>query len=86
MENRKDGFSSYLDQLARSRVEAPKVAAIVMNANPFTLGHQYLVEKAAAENDLVHLFMVSEDASLFPYAVRKKLIQEGTAPGQSPVP
>ena len=31
-----------------------------------------------AENDLVHLFMVSEDASLFPYAVRKKLIQEGT--------
>ena len=47
-------------------MEAPKVAAIVMNANPFTLGHQYLVEKAAAENDLVHLFMVSEDASLFP--------------------
>lgn len=78
MENRKDGFSSYLDNLARSRVEAPKVAAIVMNANPFTLGHQYLVEKAAAENDLVHLFMVSEDASLFPYAVRKQLIQEGT--------
>ena len=59
-------------------MEAPKVAAIVMNANPFTLGHQYLVEKAAAENDLVHLFMVSEDASLFPYAVRKQLIQEGT--------
>ena len=78
MENRKDGFSSYLDRLAQSRVEAPKVAAIVMNANPFTLGHQYLVEKAAAENDLVHLFMVSEDASLFPYAVRKRLIQEGT--------
>lgn len=26
-----------------------KIAALVMNANPFTLGHQYLVEKAARE-------------------------------------
>ena len=78
MENRKDGFSSYLDQLAQTKVDAPKVGAIVMNANPFTLGHQYLVEKAAAENDVVHLFMVSEDASLFPYAVRRQLIEAGT--------
>ena len=79
MENRKDGFSSYLDQLAQTKVDAPKVGAIVMNANPFTLGHQYLVEKAAAENDVVHLFMVSEDASLFPYTVRRQLIKAGTA-------
>lgn len=79
MENRKDGFSSYLDRLAQSKVEAPNVGAVVMNANPFTLGHQYLVEKAAAENDVVHLFMVSEDASLFPYGVRKQLIEAGTA-------
>ena len=50
-----------------------------MNANPFTNGHLYLVEKACAENDLVHLFMVSEDASLVPFAVRKRLIMEGTA-------
>ena len=56
-----------------------KVAALVMNANPFTLGHQYLVEKAAAENDLLHLFIVSEDASLVPFQVRKQLVIEGTA-------
>lgn len=56
-----------------------KVAALVMNANPFTLGHQYLVEKAAAENDLLHLFIVSEDASLVPFQVRKRLVMEGTA-------
>lgn len=77
MENKHDGFAHYLDQLAQSKVEAPRVAAVVMNANPFTLGHQYLVEKAAQENDLVHLFMVSEDASFFPYTVRKRLIMEG---------
>lgn len=56
-----------------------KVAALVMNANPFTLGHQYLVEKAARENDLLHLFIVSEDASLVPFQVRKQLVMEGTA-------
>ena len=56
-----------------------KIAALVMNANPFTLGHQYLVEKAARENDLLHLFIVSEDASLVPFKVRKQLVLEGTA-------
>lgn len=56
-----------------------KIAALVMNANPFTFGHQYLVEKAARENDLLHLFIVSEDASLVPFKVRKQLVMEGTA-------
>lgn len=56
-----------------------KIAALVMNANPFTLGHQYLVEKAARENDLLHLFIVSENASLVPFKVRKQLVMEGTA-------
>ncbi len=58
---------------------SPRVAALVMNANPFTLGHQYLAERAAAENDILHLFIVSEDASLVPFAVRKRLVMEGTA-------
>jgi [citrate (pro-3S)-lyase] ligase len=79
MEKEKDGFEHYLENLESKKVSGKRIAAIVMNANPFTLGHRYLVETAAKENDWVHLFMVSEDASLFPYAVRKKLIMEGTA-------
>ena len=35
--------------------EHKKVAAIVMNANPFTLGHQHLIKMASEENDLVYL-------------------------------
>ncbi|MCR5295702.1 MAG: [citrate (pro-3S)-lyase] ligase [Lachnospiraceae bacterium] len=84
MENRKNGFQNYLDQLA---AESPLpenenpglIGAVVMNANPFTNGHLYLLEKAAAECSLLHLFMVSEDASLVPFAVRKRLMLEGTA-------
>ncbi len=79
MENKRTGFPGYLNTLAKQKEDAPRVAALVMNANPFTLGHQYLVEKAAAENDILHLFIVSEDASLVPFAVRKKLVMEGTA-------
>lgn len=78
MENRRDGFSGYLRELEKTK-RPGKSAAIVMNANPFTLGHQYLTETASAACDMLHVFMVSEDASLVPYAVRKRLIQAGTA-------
>ncbi len=79
MENRPAGFSSYLEELAATKVDGEKIAALVLNANPFTLGHLYLIEKAAAENDFLHVFMVSEDASLVPFEIRRKLIIEGTA-------
>lgn len=58
--------------------QGERVGAIVMNANPFTLGHRYLVEQARAACGVLHLFMVSEDVSLVPFSVRKKLILEGT--------
>ena len=50
MENRKTGFSGYLKGLEKTRREGLS-AALVMNANPFTLGHQYLAETAAAGCD-----------------------------------
>ncbi len=78
MENRKNGFSDYLADLSAFR-RSGRSAALVMNANPFTLGHQYLAEKVASLCDTLHLFIVSEDASLIPFSVRKKLVLEGTA-------
>ncbi|MDO4191851.1 MAG: [citrate (pro-3S)-lyase] ligase [Erysipelotrichaceae bacterium] len=77
MENKRNGFDQWLTSLERR--EGQKTGAIVMNANPFTLGHQYLTEYAAGQCDVLHLFMVSEDKSIFPYNIRKKLIKEGTA-------
>ena len=37
------------------------------------------MEKAAGENDVLHVFIVSEDASLVPFSVRKRLVVEGTS-------
>ena len=78
LENRPHGFGNYCANLTKSRREG-KSAAIVMNANPFTLGHRRLVERAAEENDAVHLFVLSEDASLVPFEVRWRLVNEGVA-------
>ncbi len=78
MENRRNGFSNYLRELEMTK-RGGRAAAIVMNANPFTLGHQYLTEQASAACDVLHLFVVSEDRSLVPFAVRRKLVEEGTA-------
>ena len=78
MENRRDGFSSYLAGLSKTKTDGAS-AAVVMNANPFTLGHRYLAEQASAACDTLHLFVVSEDASLVPAAVRRRLVAEGVA-------
>ncbi len=77
MENRRNGFSQYCQQLAAQKRDGSAIAGIVMNANPFTLGHLHLVEQAARENDVVHLFVLSEQAGPIPFAVRKKLVLEG---------
>ena len=78
LENRRDGFARYLRSLEKTRRDG-KCAAVVMNANPFTLGHRYLIETAARENDFVHLFLLSEEAGPIPFTVRKKLVQAGVA-------
>lgn len=55
------------------------VSSIIMNCNPFTSGHQYLIETASKESDVVYVIMVSEDKSVFPHDVRLDLIRKGTA-------
>ncbi|MCL2683856.1 MAG: [citrate (pro-3S)-lyase] ligase [Synergistaceae bacterium] len=78
MENRRDGFSSYLAELTRHRREG-SVAAVVMNCNPFTLGHRKLIGTAARQNSFLFVFVVSEDVSFFPYHDRLALIASDIA-------
>jgi [citrate (pro-3S)-lyase] ligase len=55
-----------------------KKAAVIINANPMTLGHLYLIEIAAKENKEVLVFVVSEDLSSFPFEDRFEIIKEAT--------
>lgn len=79
LENRPDGPRRFALPFLEKGDEHRTVGAIVMNANPFTLGHRALVEYAAAHCDMLHLFVVEEDRSLFPTDTRFRLAEEGTA-------
>lgn len=81
MENRKNGIREYLAREAATLLPEEKktAGAIVMNANPFTNGHRYLAETAAAQCDLLHIFVLSEDASEFPAGIRLELVRKGCA-------
>lgn len=73
-------IQEYLNQVPRiENQDRRQIAGIVMNANPFTKGHRALVEKAADENDLVYVFVVENDVSLFSTSERKELVQQGLA-------
>ncbi|OPJ56451.1 [citrate [pro-3S]-lyase] ligase [Alkalithermobacter paradoxus] len=78
LENQNRGIDNFMKEISSSRKDGLKISAIVVNCNPFTLGHQYLIEKAAEESDILHIFVVSEDKSDFPTEIRLRLVKEGT--------
>ncbi len=78
LENTKRGITRYCEELEKKVVEAEKICGLVMNLNPITLGHEYLISRASAENDVVHLMIVKEDKSVFPYNIRLELLEKVT--------
>ena len=57
----------------------PQSGIIIMNCNPFTLGHRYLIEQAAQQVDTLYILVVREDCSMFGYDERKAMIVRGVA-------
>ncbi|MDR2832336.1 MAG: [citrate (pro-3S)-lyase] ligase [Streptococcaceae bacterium] len=70
-------FEDYLSYLQKEK-KSEESTGIVMNANPFTLGHQYLVEDAAKISKQVYIFVVSEDVSEISFKDRFQMVQLGT--------
>ena len=78
MENRKNGIEDFLAEFPTVETDAA-VGAVVMNCNPFTKGHRYLVETAAAQCDRLYVFVLSEDRSAFSAHDRMEMVKLGTA-------
>ena len=57
----------------------PLQGVVVMNCTPFTLGHRYLIEQAAKQVERLFVMVVREDCSLFAYAERKAMVEQGVA-------
>jgi len=73
-----NGLSRYLEK-HRDLVRPGKNGAVVMNCNPFTRGHRFLVEESAARVEHLYLFVVREEKSFFPFESRTRLVREGVA-------
>lgn len=70
-------YKSFLTNFYNSTLKQT-IGAVVMNCNPFTLGHRYLIEKALEQCSFLILFLVEEDKSFFSFEDRLKLVDEGT--------
>lgn len=78
MENKKNGLKNYLSSLTRPE-GLTDIGAIVVNCNPFTNGHLYLIERAARACQWLHIFVLAEDKSVFKAEVRHRLVREGVS-------
>ncbi len=67
-------LEEYKKKLREKRFQ---VGAIVMNCNPFTLGHEYLIEYASKKVKKLYIFVVEEDKSEFKFADRFELVKRG---------
>ena len=79
MENGR-GLEQYCASLKAVR-RPGRNGVVVMNANPFTLGHRYLLEEAMKQVDHLYVIPVKEDVSRFPYKARKAMIKAGAPDG-----
>lgn len=79
MENQRSGLDDFLAGLDRPADHRTPIGCIVANANPFTLGHLYLAEQAAAQCAWVHLFILSEDRGMFSPAQRLDMARAACA-------
>ena len=73
---RNDELGVRNDELQIKSVRKP-IGAIVMNANPFTLGHRFLVEQSSELVERLYVVVVREDCSMFSYSERKAMVIQG---------
>lgn len=83
MENDKFGLDKFIKSLSTVPEEYNEsqtvIGSIVCNCNPITNGHLYLMETASKACRVLHVFVLSEDKSMFPTDVRFELVKKSTA-------
>lgn len=70
---------SYIASIKRQipqSCENKTIGSIVMNCNPFTYGHAYLIEESLKQVDVLYVFVVEEDKSFFPFSERIEMVKQ----------
>ncbi|MCM1282780.1 MAG: adenylyltransferase/cytidyltransferase family protein [Muribaculaceae bacterium] len=71
------GLKKYLNQLKGVVGDVCHNGAVVMNCNPFTKGHRYLIEMAASQVERLFVFVVEENKSFFSFKDRYAMVKRG---------
>lgn len=81
LESESQALKSYLKTIASYRnADASVAGCIVMNANPLTLGHFYLLQKAASQVDTLFVIPVGDDPhTLFSLSERVDALESAAA-------
>jgi [citrate (pro-3S)-lyase] ligase len=87
MENKKEGVKNFVKNIAANTPplsegaarEHKNFGAVVVNCNPFTRGHRYLIETAAKQCPALYVFVVAENKSAFSADARMSMVAAGTA-------
>lgn len=72
-------LAKYIEFLHKNEFENDDhstVGAVAVNANPFTLGHAYLIDEARNKADYLYVFVAEEDLSDFSFEVRYELVKK----------
>ena len=78
MENKNCGINEFINNLPVNDQNG-LTGALVMNCNPFTLGHQYVIETAASLCDTIYVFVLSEEGQGFSPKDRLEMVRLGTS-------
>ena len=69
-------YIKYLNENKFNVVDNEIIGSVAVNANPFTLGHAYLIDEARKRADYLYVFVAEEDLSDFSFETRYELVQK----------
>ncbi len=70
-----NAYAKYIEQFKCDEHIKTK-GAVVLNANPCTLGHMYLIKEALQRVDFLYIFLVEECIGNMPYMDREYMLKE----------
>lgn len=80
LENNLFPLKEKLNEMSETlKLSSSSIGAIIMNCNPITNGHLYLITEAAKNHEYLLLFLVEENKSFFPYQIRKTLVEKAVS-------
>ncbi|HPC37720.1 MAG TPA: hypothetical protein PLF21_00220 [Exilispira sp.] len=80
LERGKPDFNDFLSNLfsIRKSIHYKSSSSIIMNCNPMTNGHLYLIETVSKISEHLFIFILEEELSYFPFKYRFNIVKKAT--------